>query len=129
MSIFSPQLIFPHIEVNKVYTDVHFISLFLSSMIYEPLAWIPVGQGFLVATLALLDIIVIMSKVQPFGDTWVAWSVKLLPLVQVMIPRSWDRAPHRAPCLVGACFSLSSPLVLSAATFLSLPLSVSQINK
>ena len=33
---------------------------------------------------------------------WVAPSVKRLPSAQVMTPRSWDRAPHQAPC-----FSLS----------------------
>ena len=28
---------------------------------------------------------------------WVAQLVKPLPSAQVMIPESWDRAPHRAP--------------------------------
>ena len=30
--------------------------------------------------------------------TWVAQSVKRLPLAQVMIPGSWDPGPHWAPC-------------------------------
>ena len=35
--------------------------------------------------------------------------VKRLPSAQVMIPGSWDRAPHRAPCSAG---SLLLPLPL-----------------
>ena len=33
----------------------------------------------------------------PWRGIWVAQSVKPLPLAQVMIPRSWDQAPHGAP--------------------------------
>ena len=48
-------------------------------------------------------------------STWVAQSVKPLPSAQVMIPGSWDRAPHRPyPGLLAqkrACFSL--PLSVS----------------
>ena len=40
---------------------------------------------------------------------WVAQAVKRLPSAQVMIPGSWDRAPHGAPCLAG---SLLLPLPL-----------------
>ena len=43
---------------------------------------------------------------------WVAQWVKCLPSAQVMIPRSWDWAPHRALCLVG---SLLLPLPLPTA--------------
>ena len=50
--------------------------------------------------------------------------VKHLPLAQVMIPRSWDRALHWAPCLVGESASPSVP-----AHVLSRTHSVSQINK
>ena len=32
------------------------------------------------------------------GGTWVAQSVKQLPSTQVMIPGSWDRVLHWAPC-------------------------------
>ena len=35
-------------------------------------------------------------------DAWVTQSVKHLPLAQVMIPGSWDRALHGAPCLAGS---------------------------
>ena len=38
-------------------------------------------------------------------------SVKHLPLAQVMIPRSWDQASHRAPCSVGSLL-LPLPLLL-----------------
>ena len=54
--------------------------------------------------------------------------VKRLPSAQVMIPGSWDRAPHRAPCSEG---SLLLPLPLPLLVFpLSLSLSLCQkINK
>ena len=48
---------------------------------------------------------------------WVAQLVKHLPSVQVMIPGSWDQAPHWAPCSVG---SLLLPLPLPHAHALSL---------
>ena len=51
------------------------------------------------------------QKTQDLG-TWVAQSVKHLPLAQVMIPESWDGAPHQAPCSVGG---LHLPLPLPAA--------------
>ena len=56
---------------------------------------------------------------------WVVQSAKSLPSTQVMIPMSWDQAPHQAFCSVG---SLLLPLPLPAA----LPtcvLSLCQINK
>ena len=40
--------------------------------------------------------------------------VKHLPSVQVMIPVSWDRAPHQAPCSTG---SLILPLPLPLLVF------------
>ena len=43
--------------------------------------------------------------------TWVAQWVKPLPLAQVMISGSWDRAPHRALCSTGSLLpSLSAYL-------------------
>ena len=47
--------------------------------------------------------------------------LKPLPSAQVMIPVSWDRAPHRALCSAG---SLLPPLSLSASTC-----DLCQINK
>ena len=46
------------------------------------------------------------------GGAWVAQSVKHLLSAQVMIPVSWDRAPHRALCSAG---SLLPPLSLLAS--------------
>ena len=58
---------------------------------------------------------------------WVTQLVKYLPLPQLMIPGSWDRALHRAPCLAR---SLLPPLALPLLVFpLSLSLSLCQINK
>jgi len=48
-----------------------------------------------------------------FRGAWVAQMVKHLPLARVMIPESWDRAPHWAPCSTG---SLLLPLPLPAAS-------------
>ena len=42
---------------------------------------------------------------------WVAQMVKCLPSAQVVIPGSWDGAPHRAPCSAGRLL-LSLPLPL-----------------
>ena len=55
--------------------------------------------------------------------TWVAQSVKHLLSGQVMIPESWDRVLHQAPCSVG------SLLLSLLSTLLTLSLSLSQINK
>ena len=44
---------------------------------------------------------------------WVAQLVKRLPSAQVMIPGSWDRAPHGVPCSAG---SLLLPLPLPVAS-------------
>ena len=35
-------------------------------------------------------------------DAWVAQSVRHLPSAQIMIPESWDPAPHWAPCSAGS---------------------------
>ena len=57
----------------------------------------------------------------------VAQLVKRLSLAQVMIPESWDRALHPAPCLVE---SLLLPLPLPAAPpACALSLYIHQINK
>ena len=58
-----------------------------------------------------------------FQGAWVAQSVKHLPSAQVMIPGSWDWAPHWAPCS-GGTLLLPLPLFLH-----ELVLSFSQINK
>ena len=53
--------------------------------------------------------------------------VKRLPSAQGLIPRSWNQAPHRAPCSAG---SLLLPLPLPLLVFpLSLTMSLCQINK
>ena len=62
-------------------------------------------------------------KIGPKWGTCVAQPVKHLPSAQVMIPGSWDRAPHWAPCSVGSLL-LPLPLPLSAASSLSLSLSL-----
>ena len=51
--------------------------------------------------------------------------VECLPLAQVRISESWDRAPSWAPCLVGSLI-LSLPPCVHAHTFFLL---LSQINK
>ena len=51
-----------------------------------------------------------IQKCIPRGS-WVAQSVKRLPLAQVMISGSRDQAPHRAPCSV-ANLLLPLPLPL-----------------
>ena len=43
--------------------------------------------------------------------TWVAQSVKPLPLAWVMISGSWDRAPLRAPCSAGSLLLPLPPLL------------------
>ena len=45
----------------------------------------------------------------PEKGAWMILSVKPLPSAQFMIPGSWDRALHQAPCLAG---SLLLPLSL-----------------
>ena len=44
----------------------------------------------------IITILFIKKKIN-FEGTWVAQSVKCLPLAQVMISGSWDRAPDQAP--------------------------------
>ena len=56
-----------------------------------------------------------------YRGTWVAQSVE--PLAQVMMPGSWDRAPHQAPCSVGSLFLPFFLLIVSLSLYLS------QINK
>ena len=51
--------------------------------------------------------------------------VKCLPLPQVMILRSWDRAPSWSPCLTGGLL-LPLPLQVSLLVFI---LSLSLSNK
>ena len=55
-----------------------------------------------------------------FQGTWVTQSVKCLPVAQVMIPGSWDRALHWAPCSVGSLFLHLTLLPLILSLFLSL---------
>ena len=43
----------------------------------------------------------VYRRVREVQGTWGAQSVKCLPSAQVMIPGSWDRVPHWAPCSVG----------------------------
>ena len=45
-------------------------------------------------------VLFLIKKLRVLG-AWVAQSVKHLLLDQVMIPGSWDQAPHLAPCSVG----------------------------
>ena len=52
------------------------------------------------------------STLRVSWGAWVAQWVKPLPLAQVMIPASWDRAPHQALCSAG---SLLPPLSLPAS--------------
>jgi len=47
---------------------------------------------------------------------WVAQPVKRLPLAQVMIPGSWDRVLHWAPCSAGSLL-LPLPTALPACAF------------
>ena len=48
----------------------------------------------------LIDRLLLVEKYRQHWDAWVAQSVKHLPLAQVMILGSWDRAPCWAPCSV-----------------------------
>ena len=60
---------------------------------------------------------ILFTKVLKSRGTWVSQLVKPLPLAQVMISRSWDQAPGRAPCSVGSLLLplplLFPPLVLT----------------
>ena len=64
------------------------------------------------------------SKSYEMWGTWEAQLVKHLLSAQVMILGSWDRAPHQAPCSVGAYSFL--PLLLP---LLVLNISLSLLNK
>jgi len=64
-----------------------------------------------------------LSRKNKITGAWVAQLVKRLPSAQVMVPGSWDGAPHWAPCLAGG---LLLPLPLPLLVFL---LSFCQINK
>ena len=57
----------------------------------------------------------LVLETRPWG-TWVAQWVKPLPLVQVIISGSWDRAPHRAVCSAGSLLPLSLSLPASLST-------------
>ena len=59
-----------------------------------------------------ISTILVILKMFIMGGAWVVQSVKHLPLAQVMIPRSWDRVPHQAPCSVESLL-LPPPAVLS----------------
>ena len=62
-----------------------------------------------------------LSGEKPRG-AWVTQSVKHLPSAQVMIPGSWDRAPHQAPCSAGRLLlplSLLLPLLVLSLYIIS----------
>ena len=74
------------------------------------------------------------SREQIFNNqqrgTWVAQSVKHLPLAQVMISGSWDGAPCQGPCSVGSLFLplsllLHPPFLIMHLLVFSLSLSLS----
>lgn len=81
-------------------------------------------------------IFVIFLKTFSWG-AWVAQQVKHLPSAQVMIPESWDWAPHWAPCSAGVLlFPIPLSPSFSPSAFLSpclctlsLSLFLSEINK
>ena len=56
------------------------------------------------------------------GGTWVARLVGCLPLAQVMVSGSWDRAPGLAPVQRRVCFFLSSSSSPSPFSIISLSL-------
>ncbi|CAD7677121.1 unnamed protein product [Nyctereutes procyonoides] len=61
---------------------------------------------------------------------WVAQSVKPLPSAQVMIPGSWDRAPHGTPCSAGSLLlPLPFPLPLAPTRTCARALSLSHCLK
>ena len=57
-----------------------------------------------------IDIVNVQFQSSQRGAS-VVQSVKPLPMAQVMIPKSWDGAPHPAPCSVGSLL-LTLPLPL-----------------
>ena len=59
------------------------------------------------------------ENVRDGAPRWLS-GLKLLPSAQVMIPGSWDQAPHRAVCSAGSLLHL-----LSLSPSLSLSLSLS----
>ena len=71
-------------------------------------------------TISLLKALRSSLDVYPFfkilflGGLWVAQSVKCLSLAQVMIPQSWNQAPHGAPCSAGESASPSLSAALPA---------------
>ena len=62
----------------------------------------------------------------PLGGTWVAQSVKCLPLAQVLILESQDWAPSWSPCSVESLLLPLPPLLTHAH---SLALSLKYVNK
>ena len=68
-----------------------------------------------------------LLRIDRMWGAWVAQLVKRLPSAQVMVPGSWDRAPHRAPCSAGSLL-LPPPLPATLPTC-ALSLSLCQINK
>ena len=67
-----------------------------------------------------------MTPTLRFWGTWLVQSVKHLPSAQVMIPGSWDGAPHWAPCSAGSL--LLPPLLPSppSSCFVSVCLSLNK---
>ena len=63
---------------------------------------------------------------ESFWGTWVAQSVKHLPLAQVMIPGSWDPALHQAPLLLPLLLPL--PFLPTHVSSLSFMLSLKEIK-
>ena len=65
-----------------------------------------------------------MSIISQFKKNYkgacVAQSVKHLPTAHVMVPGSWDRAPHQAPCSLGSLLVPLSLLLPMYALSLSL---------
>ena len=70
----------------------------------------------------LISVRVANLNIYKFLGTWVAQSAMHLPLAQVLIPESWNRAPGQAPSSAGSLL-LPPPLPLSIARALSLSFS------
>ena len=62
---------------------------------------------------------VISLVIKLFRVTWVAQSVRCMPLAQVMISGSWDQVPCWAPCSAGTLLLPLLLLILLLLLFLS----------